>query len=134
MTNYGKYAAAVKTVQMASEQEAGGYYMSANDLHSLRLAMRDIQQILDNHKDIQAGTLKNEQGGFSPVVLLQDYGRNYLAYVYQPQAGEFTERGAIERATDAIDSKSFLSDDWTAYTNAGATMEWLEREGFGLAL
>lgn len=137
MKNYGNYSAAIKSLQMAAEQAAGGYHMSADDLHSVRLAMRDFQGLLDQHDDVQAAALRLDngsgEGGYSPAVLLKS-GADYVALVYLPQSGSFTERGAIERATDAIDSKGYLSEDWINYTNAAGAMEYLQREGFKLAI
>lgn len=133
MKNYGKYSAAIKSLQTAAEQATGGYHLSADDLHNVRLAMRDIQGLLDEYDDVQAAALKFDEGSYSPAVLLKDRS-GYAALVHRPQAGAFTKRGAIERATDAIDSKGYLSDDWTCYTNAAADMEYLQREGFRLAI
>lgn len=137
MEKYGNYSAAVKSLQTAAEQAAGGYHLSADDLHNVRLAMRDFQGLLDQHDDVQAAALKldngSEEGDYGPAVLLKD-GGGYVAIVYRPQAGAFTERGAIERASDAIDSRGYLSEDWTNYTNAGAGLEYLQREGFTLAI
>ena len=137
MKNYGQYSAAIKSLQMAAGQAAGGYHMSADDLHSVRLALRDFRGLLDSYDDAQAAALRLDggsgAGGYSPAVLLKDSG-GYVALVYRPQAGAFTERGAIERATDALDSRSYLSEDWTAYTNAGASLDWYQGEGFTLAI
>ena len=129
MTNYGKYGAAVKTVQMAAEQAAGGYHMSAGDLRTLRLAVDDLQQILDGHRDARGAALRYEDGGYSPAVLLKE-GADYIALVYTPQAGEFTKEGAIERAEDAIDATSYTADSWTHYTNSAGGLDYFKREGF----
>ena len=131
MTDYGRYNATVKTVQEAATQANGGYHFSASDIRALRYAMRDLQGILDKHDDPREAALKLSSGGYAPAVLLKD-GSGYVAFVYNPQAGEFTEQGAQERASDAIDNKGYLSDDWTNNTNAPAPVDSYEREGFSL--
>lgn len=71
-------------------------------------------------------------GGYAVAVLVRDYGSNYFAYVYEPQRGEFTKSGALQRASDTIKvgTKGYLNDNWTAYTNAAGTIDWLKSQDF----
>ncbi len=127
--DYGRYNSTIKTVLQAAEAAHNGYHQSAADLRALRLAVRDLQGILDDKKDPQGVSLKNEDGTYSPAVLILDYGRNYMAYVRSGK-NRIHQIDAEDIATDAIDSSEWLGENWTAYTNGPSTLEWLEREGF----
>lgn len=125
---YGRYNSTVKTVLDMVEQANGGYHIAASDARALRYAIADLQAIVDKYP-IEAALKGGE--GYSPAVLVKD-GADYMAYIYTPQVGAFTKHGSLERAGDAIDSRDYLNNSWTAYTNGPATLEWLQGEGFTL--
>lgn len=79
-----------------------------------------------------ASALKMANGGYAVAVLVKDYGSNYFAWVYEPQRGEFTKAGALQRAQDIINAgtKGYLNDNWTAYTNAPGILDWFKQEEF----
>ena len=79
-----------------------------------------------------ASALEMANGGYAVAVLARDYGANYFAWVFEPQRGEFTKSGALQRAQDTINAKTqgWLNDNWTAYTNAPGTLDWLKSQDF----
>lgn len=79
-----------------------------------------------------ASALEMANGGYAVAVLVRDYGANYFAWVFEPQRGEFTKAGALQRAKDTIDAgtQGWLNDNWQAYTNAPGTLDWLKSQDF----
>lgn len=96
------------------------------------MASDTLDEIESAQPEEIASALQMANGGYAVAVLIRDYGENYFAYVYEPQRGEFTEAGALQRAQDTINAKTkgYLNDNWTSYTNGPSTLEWLEGEEF----
>lgn len=82
------------------------------------------------YSDEIAAVMQYADGSYAPAVLTRD-GNDYWAWVYRHESGTtFKQAMKAARHTLEVGTKGYLNDNWTAYTNAAGTLEWLRGQDF----